>query len=112
VLSYAVTQPDLEASILEAYLLELTHAMKATLTELLNCQSVRHAPESADEGDLEFRSWVQTRLMEKELELKAFRKTQGRRRTSSMSDFENGSPERSFGPETLQGINEEGRRCR
>jgi len=69
--------------------------MKATLTELLNCMSLRHPSEADDDGDAEFRSWVQARLMEKEMELKAFRKTQGRRRTSSMSD---GS---SFGPETL-----------
>lgn len=98
-LSYASPQPDIEA-----HLLELTHAMKATLTELLNCESVRHACESEEEADIEFRSWVQARLMEKEMELKAFKKTQGRRRTSSFSEYDHTSPTRgrgSFGPESM-----------
>lgn len=99
---------------LEAHLLELTHAMKATLTELLNSPSVRHACESDEEGDAEFRSWVQARLMEKEMELKAFKKTQGRRRTSSISDWDSAagsegarSPSASFGIETMRGFGED-----
>lgn len=79
--------------------------MKATLTQLLNCESVRHACDSEQEADIEFRSWVQARLMEKEMELKAFKKTQGRRRTSSFSECDPASPtaERCslFGPESM-----------
>jgi len=36
--------------------------IKTTLTELLNCESVR--------GDTRYRKWVQTRLMDAEKELK------------------------------------------
>jgi len=94
------SQPELEA-----HLLELTHAMKAILTEMLNCPSVRHANDSDEEGDVEFRSWVQARLMEKEMELKAFKKTQGRRRTSSISDWDNrANTSASFGIETIRGF--------
>jgi len=97
---------------LEAHLLELTHAMKATLTEMLNSPSLRHACESDNEADSEFRSWVQARLMEKEMELKAFKKTQGRRRTSSISDWDcagsgSASPSASFGIETMRAFGEE-----
>lgn len=83
--------------------------MKATLTEMLNCPTVRHAFESDEDGDAEFRSWVQARLMEKEMELKAFKKTQGRRRTSSISDWDSAgsnsaSPSASFGIESMRGM--------
>ena len=49
--------------------------IKSTLTELLNCQSVR--------ADDRYRKWVQTRLMDTEMELKGTRsRSCGRRRAS------------------------------
>ena len=49
--------------------------IKSTLTELLNCQSVR--------ADDRYRKWVQTRLMDTEIELKGTRsRSCGRRRAS------------------------------
>jgi hypothetical protein len=45
---------------------EINQQIKATLTELLNCDSVKH--------DKAFRAWVQARLMDAEIELKRYRK--------------------------------------
>jgi hypothetical protein len=56
----------------EMKLLNVNQQIKATLTELLNCESVR--------GDREYRMWIQTRLMEAERELKGSRRC-GRRRS-------------------------------
>lgn len=50
---------------------EVNQQIKATLTSLLNCESVKH--------DQEFRAWVQERLMDAEHELK-----RARRRRSSL----------------------------
>lgn len=50
---------------------ESHHDIKATLTDLLNCESVKR--------DAKTRLWVQTRLMEAEMELKR----QRRRRVGS-----------------------------
>lgn len=47
-------------------LYEVNHDIKSTLTELLNCEAVRQ--------DSKMRLWVQTRLMDAELELKRQRK--------------------------------------
>ncbi|KJX96247.1 hypothetical protein TI39_contig687g00001 [Zymoseptoria brevis] len=55
----------------DADLMDLTHALKSTLTDLLNCEAVK--------ADAEWRSWCQARLMDAELELKR----QRRRRVSS-----------------------------
>jgi hypothetical protein len=55
----------------ENSLLDLNQQIKATLTSLLNCETVKH--------DQEFRGWVQERLMEAEHELK-----RARRRRSSL----------------------------
>ncbi|SMQ51489.1 unnamed protein product [Zymoseptoria tritici ST99CH_3D7] len=52
-------------------MLDRTHALKCTLTDLLNCEAVK--------SDAEWRSWCQARLMDAELELKR----QRRRRVSS-----------------------------
>ncbi|KAL7764746.1 hypothetical protein ACKLNR_005891 [Fusarium oxysporum f. sp. zingiberi] len=59
-----------EISAEEQRLFEVNESIKRTLTELLNCSSVR--------ADRAFRTWVQTRLMETEKELRS-----GRRRRSS-----------------------------
>lgn len=59
-----------EISAEEQRLSEVNESIKRTLTELLNCSSVR--------ADRAFRTWVQTRLMETEKELRS-----GRRRRSS-----------------------------
>lgn len=59
-----------EISAEEQRLSEVNESIKRTLTELLNCGSVR--------ADRAFRTWVQTRLMETEKELRS-----GRRRRSS-----------------------------
>jgi len=48
--------------------------IKSTLTELLNCESVR--------GDRRYRMWVQTRLMDAERELKRERTRSCERRVS------------------------------
>ena len=46
----------------EMKLKDVNQQIKSTLTELLNCQSVR--------GDRRYRMWIQTRLMDAEKELK------------------------------------------
>jgi len=58
----------------EANLYEINHQIKALLTELLNCDAVKH--------DKMYRAWVQARLMDAEHELK----TQRRRRSSVAQD--------------------------
>ena len=57
----------------ERRLFHVDESIKRALTELLNCDSVRH--------DRSMRLWVQSRLMETEKELRS-----GRRRRSSGSD--------------------------
>ncbi|KAF2722388.1 hypothetical protein K431DRAFT_338207 [Polychaeton citri CBS 116435] len=47
-------------------LFQINHDIKTTLTDLLNCEAVRH--------DSAMRLWVQTKLMDAELELKRQRK--------------------------------------
>jgi len=54
----------------EAKLCDVNEGIKRTLTELLNCETVR--------GDRAFRTWVQCRLMDTERELRS-----GRRRRSA-----------------------------
>lgn len=49
----------------EMKLKSVNQQIKNTLTELLNCESVR--------GDRRYRMWVQTRLMDAERELKTER---------------------------------------
>jgi len=59
----------------EQKLMRVNQQIKSTLTDLLNCESVRH--------DRRYRMWVQTRLMDAEKELKDSRwKSCGRRRSS------------------------------
>jgi len=58
----------------EAILYEISQQIKTTLTELLNCDSVKR--------DRMFRAWVQARLMDAEHELKRQRK----RRSSVTQD--------------------------
>ncbi|KAK0937887.1 hypothetical protein LTR29_010562 [Friedmanniomyces endolithicus] len=62
--SYFAMSPD------ESRLYDVNHNIKSTLTELLNCEAVRH--------DHTMRLWVQTRLLDAEQELKR----QRRRRVS------------------------------
>ncbi|TKA37268.1 hypothetical protein B0A54_11253 [Friedmanniomyces endolithicus] len=62
--SYFAISPD------ESKLYDVNHNIKSTLTELLNCEAVRH--------DHTMRLWVQTRLLDAEQELKR----QRRRRNS------------------------------
>ncbi|KZF21437.1 hypothetical protein L228DRAFT_269815 [Xylona heveae TC161] len=57
----------------ETKLYGVNHQIKTTLTGLLNCESVKH--------DAAFRSWVQSRLMDAEMELRA-----QKRRRSSVSE--------------------------
>jgi hypothetical protein len=57
----------------EAQLFDVNEGIKRTLTELLNCETVR--------GDRAFRTWVQSRLMDAEKELRM-----GRRRRSAVGD--------------------------
>lgn len=59
-----------EISVEEKRLFDVDESIKRALTELLNCDSVRH--------DRSMRLWVQSRLMETEKELRS-----GRRRRSS-----------------------------
>lgn len=61
-----------EISAEEQRLFDLNESIKRALTELLNCNSVRN--------DRSFRTWVQTRLMETEKELRS-----GRRKRSTGS---------------------------
>jgi len=50
----------------EEHLLDINQQIKATLTELINCEEVKN--------DKEFRGWVQAKLMKAEQELKQQRK--------------------------------------
>jgi len=50
----------------ELKLVHINQQIKTTLTELLNCESVRN--------DRQYRMWVQTRLMDAEKELKHTRR--------------------------------------
>ncbi|KAK3950714.1 hypothetical protein QBC32DRAFT_8395 [Pseudoneurospora amorphoporcata] len=65
-----------EVALEEAKLCDVNEGIKRTLTELLNCEATR------GEGNRQFRSWVQGRLMEAEREL---RQGRGRRRRSAGS---------------------------
>jgi len=62
---------DLEEEATKLQLHDINQQIKATLTSLLNCDSVRH--------DDKFRAWVQSRLMETEMEMRK----QRRRRSST-----------------------------
>ena len=59
----------------EQKLFDVNEGMKRALTELLNCEAVRR--------DKAMRTWVQTRLMETEKELRRGR----RRRSSATMDY-------------------------
>ena len=59
-----------EVAVEEAKLCDVNEGIKRALTELLNCEAVRH--------DRAFRTWVQSRLMDTERELRS-----GRRRRSA-----------------------------
>lgn len=62
----------------EQKLKNVNQQIKTTLTDLLNCESVK--------SDLRYRKWVQTRLMDTERELKEGRsKSCERRRSEDMS---------------------------
>ena len=58
----------------ELKLKSVNQQIKSTLTELMNCESVR--------GDRRYRMWVQTRLMDVERELKTERTKSRERRVS------------------------------
>lgn len=61
----------------ELKLINVNQEIKATLTDLLNCESVRN--------DKQFRMWIQTRLMDAERELKNSRSlSRERRQTVNM----------------------------
>lgn len=64
----------------EASLYEINQQIKTTLTELLNCNSVKH--------DKMFRAWVQTRLMDAEHQLKRQRKRRSSVSQETMRTFE------------------------
>jgi hypothetical protein len=71
-------QPELsELEEEELKLIDVNQQIKSTLTELLNCESVR--------GDRRYRMWIQTRLMDAEKELKGSRH-RGRRRSVDVGD--------------------------
>ncbi len=61
----------------EQRLCDVNHQIKATLTDLLNHESVR--------GDDKFRHWVQDRLIDAEMELRR-QKRRSRRRSSTDKD--------------------------
>lgn len=62
----------------EMKLKDVNQQIKSTLTDLLNCESVR--------GDRRYRMWVQTRLMDAEKELKEGKsKSCERRRSEDLS---------------------------
>lgn len=61
-----VSHSEPAMSVDEEALFDVNHDIKSTLTELLNCEAVRN--------DKRMRLWVQTRLMDAELELKRQRK--------------------------------------
>ena len=64
----------------EGKLKDVNEQIKVTLTDLLNCDSVRK--------DNRYRMWIQTRLMDAERELKGGRtRSSGRRRESDASMF-------------------------
>ncbi|KAJ4388414.1 hypothetical protein N0V85_007580 [Neurospora sp. IMI 360204] len=65
-----------EVALEEAKLCDVNEGIKRALTELLNCEATR------GEGNRQFRSWVQGRLMEAERELR-----RGRRRRSAGSAY-------------------------
>ncbi|QDS78097.1 hypothetical protein FKW77_003973 [Venturia effusa] len=75
----------------EASLYEINQQIKSTLTELLNCDGVKH--------DRIFRAWVQSRLMEAEHQLK-----KQRRRKSSISPETMKTFEHSAGGHSPSGI--------
>jgi len=58
----------------EMKLKDVNQQIKSTLTDLLNCESVR--------GDRRYRMWIQTRLMDAEKELKTNRSKSCSRRRS------------------------------
>jgi len=58
----------------EMKLKSVNQQIKSTLTDLLNCDSVR--------GDQRYRMWIQTRLMEAEKELKGYKSRSCERRRS------------------------------
>jgi len=65
----------------ELKLLHINQQIKTTLTELLNCESVRN--------DRQYRMWIQTRLMDAEKELKHTRRESldAGRRSGEFSDL-------------------------
>lgn len=65
VATWPIAQP-VDHSVEEEHLFEINQQIKATLTELINCEDVKH--------DKKFRAWVQVKLMEAEHELKRQRK--------------------------------------
>lgn len=66
---------ELRGSNEENKLFDVNHEIKTTLTDLLNCESVRN--------DGKMRLWIQTRLMDAEMELKRQRRSSTRRRSSA-----------------------------
>jgi hypothetical protein len=75
----------------EASLYEINQQIKTTLTELLNCESVKH--------DKMFRAWVQTKLMDAEHQLKRQRKRRSSVSQETMKTFEH-----SFGGHSASGF--------
>jgi len=64
----------------ELKLKNVNQQIKSTLTELLNCDSVK--------GDRSYRMWIQMRLMDAEQELKSNRsRTCGRRRSEDVTAY-------------------------
>jgi len=64
----------------EASLYQINQQIKSTLTELLNCESVKH--------DKLFRAWVQTKLMDCEHQIKRQRKRRSSVSPETMRTFE------------------------
>jgi len=64
--TWPTAPPSIDNSADEEHLLGINQQIKATLTELINCEDVKH--------DKKFRAWIQTKLMEAEHELKRQRK--------------------------------------
>ena len=62
--SWPSVQPIIPSD--EEHLFDINQQIKATLTELINCEEVKH--------DKKFRAWIQAKLMEAEHELKRQRK--------------------------------------
>lgn len=89
-----LSMPTAQSDMDEDRLAEVNHQIKATLTELLNHESVRH--------DDSFRHWVQERLMEAEAETRKQRRRSRRRSSIDREAVSNSIAESIRGPDVFR----------